>query len=117
MANNQERSTDMQTEQKKIIVKVLRSASGAAAAHYDSFEVPLDEKMSVFNALEYIGGYLDPSLAFYASCRIGKCLGCTMMINGKRKLACTTIADDDLMLEPDAKYPVIRDLVVDMGEL
>lgn len=107
----------METEQKRIIVKILRSAREGETAHYDSFEVPLDEKMSVFNALDYIGGYLDPSLAFYASCRIGKCMGCTMMINGKRKFACTTIADGDLVLEPDAKYPVIRDLVVDMGEL
>lgn len=117
MASSQERSTDVEAEQKKITVKILRSAQGGAVAHYDSFEVPLDEKMSVFNVLEYIGGYLDPSMAFYASCRIGKCMGCTIMINGKRKLACTTIAEGDLVLEPDAKYPVIRDLVVDMGEL
>jgi succinate dehydrogenase/fumarate reductase-like Fe-S protein len=107
----------MENTSKKIKVKILRSGPEKNGSYYDSFEVPFEEKMSVFNVLEHIGGYLDPGVAFYASCRIGKCMGCTMMINGRRKLACTTIVRGDLVLEPDAKYPVIRDLVVDMGEL
>ena len=104
-------------EQKTIKVKIKRSTMGREDVRMDSYEVPLEEKMSVFNVLEYIGNSLDTSLAFYASCRIGKCMGCTLRINGKRGLACTTIAEGDLELEPDDRYPVIRDLVVDMGNL
>ena len=70
----------------------------------------------IYNALEYIHSYLDPGLAFYTSCRIGKCMGCTMMINGKRRLACTSLVEGDITLEPDAHYPVVRDLIVDMGK-
>lgn len=104
-------------EMKTIRVKVKRSVAGRDESRYDTYEVPFEEKMSVFNALEHIGNYLDPSLAFYGSCRIGKCMGCTMMINGKRGFACTTIVEGDLTLEPDRKYKVIRDLVVDMEAL
>jgi len=103
-------------EEKKIKIQVKRSQVGNEKTWFDTYEVPLEEKMSVFNALEYVGNYIDPGLAFGASCRIGKCMGCTMMINGKRRLACTTLVEEDLVLEPDNKYPVIRDLVVDMGE-
>lgn len=97
-------------------VKVKRSSQGQEESRFDTYEVPLEEKMSVFNALEYIHSYVDPSLAFYASCRIGKCMGCIMMIDGKRRLACTTLVQGDIVLEPDNRYPLIRDLVVDMGE-
>ncbi len=99
---------------RSIEVRIQRSREGGEGS-YDTYQVPFEEKMSVFNVLEHIGNYLDPSLAFYASCRIGKCMGCTMMINGKRRLACTTLVEGDLVLEPDRRYPVIRDLVVDMG--
>ena len=107
----------MADEKKTFKVKVKRTNPGEQGARFDTFEVPFEEKMSIFNALEYIGNYLDPSLAFYASCRIGKCMGCTLMANGKRKLACTTLVEGDLLLEPDTRFKVIRDLVVDMGEL
>jgi len=106
----------MANDKKITRVKIKRSVRGKKESHYDTFEVPYDEKMSVFNVLEHIGNYLDPTLAFYASCRIGKCMGCMMMINGKRRLACTTLVDGDLVLEPDSRYEVIRDLVIDMGE-
>ena len=106
----------MDEKKKTINVKIKRGMQGKEESRYDTFQVPFEEKMSVFNALEHIGNYLDPSLAFYASCRIGKCMGCTLMVNGKRRLACTTLVEGDLVLEPDKKYPLVRDLVVDMGE-
>jgi fumarate reductase iron-sulfur subunit len=105
----------MAEQTKTVQIKIKRSSSSGGAERYDTFEVPFEEKMSVFNALEHIGNHLDPSLAFYASCRIGKCLGCMMLINRRRRLACTTLVEGDLVLEPDDRYPVVRDLVVDLG--
>jgi succinate dehydrogenase/fumarate reductase-like Fe-S protein len=96
-------------------IKITVKRGDSLQNRYEVYEVPLQEKMSVFNALEYIICYLDPSLAFYTSCKIGKCLGCTMMVDGKRRLACTTIVEGDLTLDPDSRYPVVRDLVVDMS--
>ena len=98
------------------MVKITIKRGDSLQSRYQTYEIPLQEKMSVFNALEYINSYLDPSLAFYTSCKIGKCLGCTMEVNGRRRLACTTIVEEDLTLDPDSRYPVVRDLMVDMND-
>ena len=65
------------------------------------------------NVLNYISENLDPTLGFYSSCRIGKCMGCQVIINNKVKLACTTLVEEDIKLEPLRKFKVIKDLVVD----
>jgi len=81
---------------------------------YDTFKVPFESGQSILGVLKYIYETYDPSLAYYNSCRIGKCTGCHVKVNGKTRLACTTVSDgNDLILEPLAGYPVIRDLVVD----
>jgi succinate dehydrogenase/fumarate reductase iron-sulfur protein len=104
-----------QADSKIVHVRIRRGEPGEAAGHFSEYDVPLDEKMSVFNVIEYIQSNLDSSLAYYASCRIGKCMGCMLKVNGKLRLACTTLVDGELTLEPDHRYPVIRDLVVDMS--
>ncbi|NLY71892.1 MAG: hypothetical protein GX076_09495 [Clostridiales bacterium] len=98
------------------MVKITIKRGDSFQSKYQTYEIPLQEKMSIFNALEYINSYLDPSLAFYTSCKIGKCLGCTVEVNGKRRLACTTIVEGDMTLEPDSRFPVVRDLMVDMSD-
>jgi len=98
------------------MVKITIKRGDSLQSRYQTYEIPMQEKMSIFNALEYISSYLDSSLAFYTSCKIGKCLGCTMEVNGRRRLACTTIVEGDLTLDPDSRYPVVRDLMVDMSD-
>ncbi len=105
----------MEQSARTIRVRIRRSEPGGTGEHYEEYQVPAEEKMSVFNVVEYIQSSLDPSLAYYASCRIGKCLGCTLKVNGKLRLACTTLVEGDLTLEPDPRYPLIRDLVVDLS--
>jgi len=112
-----EKKLEQRTGKSIVKIKIKRGRPKETEENrFDVYQVPLEEKMSVFNALEYIHSYIDPSLAFYTSCRIGKCMGCTMMINGKRRLACTTLVEGDLILEPDTRFAVIRDLVVDMSQ-
>ena len=103
-------------EQKRIRIKIRRFPVTPEGVK-DSYEVPLEDGMSVLNVLEFIARNVDSTLAYYGSCKVGKCMGCTLKINGKRGLACATLVDGDLSLEADDRYPVIRDLVVDMGEL
>ena len=99
---------------KKVKVKVLRSKPWEGKkANYQTYEVSLDGKMSVLNVLTYIAETLDPTLGFYSSCRIGKCMGCQMVVNGKVKLACTTLVGGDMVLEPLRRFKVIKDLVVE----
>jgi succinate dehydrogenase/fumarate reductase iron-sulfur protein len=99
---------------KHISVKIKRfNPVEDKAPHFDTFEVPLEEGSSVLQVLNYIYEHLDSSLGFYASCRIGKCKGCHVQVNGKGRMACTTIVTGDLMLEPLPKYKVVKDLLVD----
>ena len=61
----------------------------------------------------------DEGLAFRRSCREGVCGSDAMNINGRNALACITpIADlhEPVVVRPMPGFPVIRDLVVDMGQ-
>lgn len=86
---------------------------------YDStFKVPIRQGTTILEALLYIKDNLDESLTFRQSCRMGICGDCAVNVNGKPVLACyTQVLDlnvDQLLIEPLANAPVIKDLVVDM---
>jgi len=79
--------------QKKIKVKVFRfDPTVEKEPHYETYEVPLTEGMSVLDILDYIYENIDSSLAYYdhAACRHGICGGCAVVVNGKTCLACQT---------------------------
>lgn len=81
-------------------------------SRYETYKVPYVDGMSVFNALEYIKDTLDGSLAYYmACCRVGKCLGCGVTIDGKNKLLCTEPLRPGMTIEPLKGHEIIRDLV------
>lgn len=107
----------MAEETKKVNVKVLRSRPWTGEnPRYEAYHVRVDGKTSVLNVLNYVSENLDPTLGFYSSCRIGKCMGCQLVVNGRVKLACTTLVEGDIELEPLGKFKVIKDLVVDRRE-
>jgi len=61
----------------------------------------------------------DPTLTFRKSCREGVCGSDGMNINGKNGLACITHISSlkgTITLRPLPGLPVVRDLVVDMGQ-
>ncbi len=63
----------------------------------------------------------DNSLSYRRSCREGVCGSDGMNINGKNGLACITqlsecVKNNKLILRPLPGLPVIRDLVIDMGQ-
>ncbi len=78
---------------------------------YETYEVPYVRGMSVRNALDYVRDNVDGSLAYYISCRIGKCLGCIAEIDGKNRLVCTTPFQPDMTIEPVKGRHIIKDLV------
>src|SRR5919198_1469875 len=83
-----------------------------------SYTIPYREDMVVLDALNYIKHYVDGSLSFRWSCRMGICGSCGMNINGTPKLSCSAFLRDYLPgpieVEPLANFPVLRDLVIDM---
>jgi succinate dehydrogenase / fumarate reductase iron-sulfur subunit len=85
----------------------------------DTFEVDLAAcGPMVLDALIKIKTELDTSLTFRRSCREGICGSCSMSIDGRNALACTTaIADVSgaVRVYPLPHMAVIRDLVVDFS--
>ncbi|MEE4288510.1 MAG: succinate dehydrogenase iron-sulfur subunit [Erythrobacter sp.] len=84
---------------------------------YDTFEIDLDEcGPMVLDALFKIKNEIDPTLTFRRSCREGICGSCSMNMNGKNGLACTTSIEDlkgEIRITPLPHMDVIKDLVPD----
>jgi len=82
-----------------------------------TYKVPYTERQGVLDALHYIFENIDSSLAYRWNCRTGQCGACAININGVPGLACRTLVDPSkrYLLEPLPNFPVIRDLVVDLG--
>ncbi|MHA1741034.1 MAG: fumarate reductase (CoM/CoB) subunit TfrB [Candidatus Thorarchaeota archaeon] len=86
------------------------------APYFEEFDVEYEPGMTVLDALLYIQDKYDSSLAFRWECRGGQCGSCAIRVNTIARLACRAKVepDQDLVLQPMEKMPVIKDLVVDM---
>jgi len=82
-----------------------------------TYKVPYIDRQGVLDALNYIFENLDSSIAYRWNCRTGQCGSCAININGVPGLACRTLVNPSkqYLLEPLQNFPVIRDLVVDLG--
>src|SRR5438105_1385198 len=84
------------------------------------YEVPLRKDWVVLDALNYIKDKVDGTLTFRWSCRMGVCGSCGMTVNGEPKLTCaaflTDYAPGPVRVEPLRNFPVVRDLVVEIGD-
>ena len=102
-------------KQKKITAKVFRfDPTADKESHFQDYEVPLSEGMSVMNVLDYIYQNLDGTLAYYdhAGCALGICARCTGKVNGKAGLFCQVPVEGDVRIEPTSASNVIKDLVI-----
>ncbi len=79
-------------------------------------EVPYRRDWVVLDALNYLKDYVDGTLSYRWSCRMGICGSCGMMVNGVPKLTCAAFLRDyhpgPIRVEPLANFPVERDLVI-----
>ena len=84
---------------------------------YDTYEIDTEAcGPMVLDALIKIKSEQDPTLTFRRSCREGICGSCSMNMNGKNGLACTTSIEDlkgDVRVTPLPHMDVIKDLVPD----
>jgi succinate dehydrogenase / fumarate reductase iron-sulfur subunit len=84
---------------------------------YDTYEVDLDHcGPMVLDAIIKIKNEIDPTLTFRRSCREGICGSCSMNLNGKNGLACTTAIEDlkgEIRITPLPHMEVVKDLVPD----
>jgi len=84
------------------------------------YEIPLRKDWSVLDGLNHIKDHVDGTLSYRWSCRMGICGSCGMTVDGEPKLACATFLTDyapgPLRVEPLSNFPVVRDLVVEIGD-
>jgi succinate dehydrogenase / fumarate reductase iron-sulfur subunit len=88
------------------------------APHFQKYEVPFEEGLTVLGGLLYIQHHIDGSVAFRSVCRAGVCGSCSMHINGKYRLACEVQVSHlgyNVTLRPLAHMPIIKDLMVDLA--
>ena len=70
----------------------------------------------VLDALIKIKNEIDPTLTFRRSCREGICGSCSMNMDGRNGLACTTAIEDlkgEVRITPLPHMDVVKDLVPD----
>ncbi|MFD8208134.1 succinate dehydrogenase iron-sulfur subunit [Streptomyces sp. NPDC059695] len=89
------------------------------AAVWEDFQIEIDPKERVLDALHKIKWDIDGTLTFRRSCAHGICGSDAMRINGKNRLACKTLIKDinpekPITVEAIKGLTVLKDLVVDM---
>jgi succinate dehydrogenase / fumarate reductase, iron-sulfur subunit len=111
-------------------VRVLRQDAPGEETYWERFDVPYEPNMNVISVLQRIAaqarsqdGRRVPPVAWDCNCLEEVCGSCTMLINGRTRMACSALVDklleegDEIELRPMSKFPVVRDLVVDRGRL
>jgi succinate dehydrogenase/fumarate reductase iron-sulfur protein len=105
-----------------VTLKVHRQKEGLAP-YYDEFRLEVDPDEYMLDAVERIWAFEDRTLCFRHACHHSTCGACGMRVNGVEKLTCITAIRDvtrdgaTLKVEPLRNFPIVSDLVVDMGSL
>lgn len=103
-------------------LRIRRSEPGYAGVRWETFEVPLEDRATVLDALFFVLRERDRSLAFRCACRAAMCGSCAIVVNGSERLACKTALAEvangrPVRVEPLRNLPVVKDLVVDVDPL
>jgi succinate dehydrogenase iron-sulfur subunit len=83
-----------------------------------TYPVPVREGMVVLDAVLWAQANLAPDLAVRWNCKAAKCGSCAAEVNGFPRLMCKSpVADygEAISVRPLRTFPVIRDLVTDVG--
>jgi succinate dehydrogenase / fumarate reductase iron-sulfur subunit len=115
----------------RVRVRILRQDVAGGESYWERYEVPHEHNMNVISVLQKIAtlartqdGRRVAPVAWDCSCLEEVCGSCTMLINGRTRMACSALVDKllaedggEIELRPMSKFPVVRDLVVDRRRL
>ncbi len=111
----------MSDEKWQVTFHIFRQKTGQPA-HFDAFPMEVDPAEYILDVIERIWAFNDRSLTFRHACHHSTCGACGMRVNGIEKLTCITpirqITHNNgrVRIEPLRNFPILSDLVVDMGE-
>lgn len=110
-------------DDKKIIVRVKRQAGPTDKPYWEEFELVRRPHMNVIICLRDIAenpvtrdGKKTTPITYESNCLEEVCGSCAMLINGRARMACSTLVDQlsgPIRIEAFSKFPVVRDLAVD----
>lgn len=113
--------------ERTIKLEVKRQSEPGSNPVWEKFEFPYRPGMNVIQMLREIAadpvtvdGKATTPVTYDSNCLEEICGSCTMVINGKARMACSTLVDkleQPIRVEPLTKFPVVRDLAVDRGVL
>src|SRR5947208_17037457 len=85
---------------------------------FQEYEVPCRKEWVVLDGLNYIKDYVDGTLSYRWSCRMGVCGSCGMLVNGEPRLTCAAFLKfyypHPIRVEPLANFPVLRALIINL---
>jgi succinate dehydrogenase / fumarate reductase, iron-sulfur subunit len=109
----------------QLSIKIRRQASRTSDPIFQTYQIEVNpNSQTVLDALHKIQWEQDGTLVFRRNCRNVICGSCGMKINGRSGLACQKLIGEvmevtkskELVIEPMANLPVVKDLVVDMDK-
>ncbi len=113
--------------ERTIKVEIKRQSGPDAKVVWEKFELPYRAGMNVTSVLQEIAanpttadGKPTTPITYDSNCLEEICGSCSMVINGKARMACSALVDrleQPLKLEPLSKFPIVRDLSVDRSVL
>lgn len=125
------------SEARTVRVRILRQDAPGQPSYWERHEIPYEPNMNVISVLQRIAAQARSAdgrgvapVAWDCNCLEEVCGSCTMLVNGRTRMACTALVDKllsendpdggdrgEIVLEPMSKFPVVRDLVVDRQRL
>jgi succinate dehydrogenase / fumarate reductase iron-sulfur subunit len=112
---------------KTVTFRIKRQDDPQSKAYWEEFEIPWKPGMNVISSLMDIAlnpvtreGKMSTPIVYDSNCLEEVCGSCAMLINGRARMACSTLIDpleQPIRLEPFTKFPVVRDLSVDRSVL
>jgi succinate dehydrogenase / fumarate reductase iron-sulfur subunit len=110
-----------------IKVEIKRQSGPDGSAVVEKFEIPYRPGMNITSLLGEIAlnpvdvtGKATTPITYDSNCLEEICGSCSMLINGKARMACSALVDkleQPITLAPLSKFPVVRDLAVDRSVL
>lgn len=114
-----------------IKVRVRRQDGPGQEPYWELHSIKYEPELNVISLLQRIAAQATNSdgrdvapVAWDCGCLEEVCGSCTMQINGRVRQSCSALVDrllaendDEIVLEPMSKFPVIRDLIVDRQRL
>jgi len=88
-----------------------------SAPRYERYTVPHEQwyGLKVIDTIRYLYETQAPDLSFREPCRQQICGACMVLLNKKPVLACSSLSEAEMLIEPLANRKVLKDLITEMG--